>query len=480
VRVLLLNPPCPDGRRFVREGRCTHPTGFWGAAWPPYTLAVIGGRLRRRGHDVRLLDAAVGQVTFRALRAMASSLEPEVALVSVSTPTFEMDLAAIAEIRAGAPRCCVGVLGVHATAMPEACLAGDGADFVIRGEPEIAAEAAVSGLEADGELAPLPGLSVRVGGRVLHGPERPPVADLSALGGPDWSLADVTRYRLPLVGRRFLSILTSRGCPHYCTFCTQHLYYGRAFRARQPAEVAREARQLRERFGVSDFFLWSECFSADREHAGQVCEALGAVGGLSWVATTRADCVDRELLLTMREAGCWLVAFGLESGSPEVLNECRKGHGAEASIRAVRWAKEVGLLVVGHFVFGLPGETVDTARQTTRLALEAGLDFAQFYCAAPYPGTPLYEALRSSPQGRAVPLAAVNQEQACLGNAAALPAAVARWRRRAIRRFYLRPHSVALALRLLRARFTGQSPLALRGSARPAAPAAHEVEPSCE
>ncbi len=459
MRVLLLNPPCRDGRRYVREGRCTHATSLWGTAWPPYTLALLGGRLRQRGHTVRLLDGATGAVRFRELGRRAADFDPDLALLAVSAPTFPSDLQCIAEIRAVIPRCSIGVFGVHPTAAPELYLAGQPhADFVIRGEPELTADRVVEMLDSEGRLQAAEGLSTRCGSHIEHGPSRPPASNLSALGKPDWSLIQPTHYRLPFLGRPFLPVLTSRGCLYVCTFCTQHLYYGRRFRTRAAEEVAAEVEELRAHFGVRDFFLWSECFSADQEHAHAVCEALKKVRGISWVATTRADCVSPDLLRSMRQSGCWLISFGFECGSEEVLEACRKGHTLEASVRAARWAREAGLMVVGQFIFGLPGETPETARQTLRLALALKLDFAQFYCAAPYPGTELHEAWCSSWSKPGAPLLPISQEQAWAFTGGLSARATERWRSWATLRFYGRPHSMALLFKLALSRISGRQP----------------------
>jgi len=420
---------------------------------------MIGGRLRRRGHTVWLLDGAAGEVRFRELARTAADLNPDLGLLAVSAPTYPSDLQCIAELRAAVPHCSIGVLGVHPTATPELYLASEPhADFVIRGEPELTADAAVEMLGSQERVWASEGLSTRSGDHVEHGPDRTPGPDVSALGWPDWSLIRPERYRMPFLGRPFLPVLTSRGCPYFCTFCTQHLYYGRRVRPRIPEEVVAEVEDLRARFGVRDFFLWSECFSADQEHAHRICEALKRVRRISWVATTRADCVTPDLLRSMREAGCWLIGFGFESGSDELLEGCQKGHGTDDSVQAASWAREAGLMVLGHFIFGLPGETAETARQTLNLALALKLDFAQFYCAAPYPGTKLFELWRSSwtdPCPCSIP---VTQERAWPVQGGPLASAVERWRCWATLRFYTRPHSIALLAKLALWRIDGRQP----------------------
>jgi radical SAM superfamily enzyme YgiQ (UPF0313 family) len=412
--------------------------------------------LRRRGHEVVFADAAVGDVGFGSVRCLAARFVPDVALLSVSAPTRVSDLEVAARIRGASPDCRIGVLGVHPTVEPEQYLSPKaGVDFVIRGEPDVTAQEVVESLTREGPLAPLSGLSVRRADLVLHGPDRPPI-DLRDVGLPDWSLLRRHRYRLPLVRRRYLPVLTSRGCPYHCTFCTQHLYYGRTVRRRPPEQIAAEVQGLQTAFGVRDFFLWSECFSADRAHALAVCGELSGIPGIAWVATTRVDCVDPELLQAMRRAGCWLIALGIESGSQAILDRVHKQHTVVDSVRAVRWAREAGLFVVGHFIFGLPGEDDETAQATLDLALELPLNFAQFYCAAPYPGTALGEQWRKK---EGAPSAfPPRQDRACMATAALTTREIERWRRRGTRRFYCRPGRLAELVRLAMTGFGLPSP----------------------
>ncbi|MEZ5397870.1 MAG: radical SAM protein [Bryobacterales bacterium] len=476
MRILLLNPPSRDGRRYVREGRCTHAVSVWGTAWPPYTLAMLGRRLKDQGHIVRLLDAAVGDIQFNQLHQAVESYEPHVTLLSVSAPTLPSDLQVIGEIRQAAPTSWVGVLGVHPTAEPEVYLKGyPQADFAIRGEPEQTVDALMRQLLKSNELVPMPGLSIRDGKAVASGPDNGFIADVSSLGKPDWSLINTRRYRLPFLMRPFLPVLTSRGCPYRCNFCTQHLYYGHPVRPRSPEDIRDEIQELQAQFSIHDFFLWSECFSANRDHAYAVCQALKEIPEISWVATTRPDCVDAELLRAMREAGCWLVAFGFESGSQAVVDSCRKGLSLADSVRAVRWAHEAGLRVVGHFIFGLPGETHETARSTMQFSLDLDIDFAQFYCAAPYPGTALYDWWHGTSNSQPIHPTRIGQDQACMATEELFQKEIDQWRRRAYRIFYGRPQSIKTLVSLAYSQIFRRKPklnraretLSLQGSSAP-------------
>ncbi len=156
----------------------------------------------------------------------------------------------------------------------------------------------------------------------------------------------------------------------------------------------------------------------------------------AWTCNSRVDTVDRELLKMMREAGLWMISYGLESGSNAILEAAGKRITREDSVKAVLLARELGIRTSGHFIFGLPGETRETMRETLQFSLEIPLDIAQYYAAAPFPGTPLYDEAMRNGWLRQSP---VSQSEAVM-DLPDLPAEeVNAFRRLAYRRFYLRP-----------------------------------------
>jgi radical SAM superfamily enzyme YgiQ (UPF0313 family) len=241
-----------------------------------------------------------------------------------------------------------------------------------------------------------------------------------------------------------------RGCPYRCTFCTAPLYYGYRLRRRPAARVADEMAANISRYGIREFFIWADTFTADRGYVRELCRAILARGlKISWTCNSRVDTIDEETLRLMKQAGLWMISFGLESGNDAILAASGKGITAAQSREAVRMAHGLGIRTAGHFMFGLPGETEETMAQTLALALSLPLDIAQFYAAAPFPGTALYdEALRKGWLNEAEK----GERRAFAQNSAVmelpgLPAArVDAFRRDAFRRFYLRPRAVARVL----------------------------------
>ena len=445
--VLLFNPPSTDGRGYTREGRCTQAAGVWGTQWPPLSLATAAALLRQEHRCVTLRDYPATGHDIRSLENDLRKLRPAFAIWSTGSPTILSDLAVARVVRKHAPGCVTAVVGTHVTARPEEALTETALDVVIRGEPE----GIIDGLCRSENYRDIKGISWREEeGAIRHNPDAPLLAP-DEIPAPAWDGLDLGAYRLPLKGRRFLMVAPVRGCPWACSFCTAPLYYGHRLRRRPVAKVIDEMAANVERFGIDEFFIWADTFTADLRYVQELCRAILARGlRISWTCNSRVDTIDEATLLLMKEAGLWMISFGLESGSDAILAASGKGITAAQSRAAVILAHRLGIRVAGHFMFGLPGETEETMAETLTLALELPLDVAQFYAAAPFPGTALFdEALRIGwVKMGAVPV--FSQGRAVMELPGLPSGRVDAFRCHAYRRFYLRPKAAARMLSLLR------------------------------
>jgi anaerobic magnesium-protoporphyrin IX monomethyl ester cyclase len=460
IKILLLNPPYRKGRGFNREGRCTQEASFWTTPWPPYSLASIAAVLREDGHLVEVVDCPARKVRTPGLGAIAARGAFDLVIAAVSTETIESDMRELAGLKAERdPR--IAVFGVHPTVRPQDAIgpAPSGADFVILHEPEETARELAAALDAHGPVEAVRGIAyrdARTGSAALTAP-RPYIADLDSLPFPAWDLVDLDRYRLPVLGRRFVIVNTVRGCPFRCSFCTAQAYYGTAGRARSVPSLIAELRHVIATVGVRDIFFWGDTFTLLKDQVRDLCRAIIA-GSLSvrWVANSRVDAVDPETLALMKRAGCWLLSFGIESGDEDILRACGKAVSLDRTVQAVRETRRAGILSAGHFVFGLPGETVSSARRTVRFARRLGLDFANFYTAVPYPGSRLYDEALASGWIRETPWARFNQNEFTMDLPTVDRARLAAVRRRAKRTFGLMPRRIETGLALLRLTFAAR------------------------
>jgi radical SAM superfamily enzyme YgiQ (UPF0313 family) len=430
--------------------------------WPPISLATIGAVLEREGHLVEARDAAAtGYPRANLLRDIER--EPHDAVIwSTGTPSIADDLALANEIKARAKGVATAVFGTHVTALDEACLSDTrGLDAIFRNEPEATAAEWVRALETKRPLEAVAGLSYRDGERIRRNPDRPFLSDLDSLPDPAWHLFDLDVYRLPLRGDRFLMVTPHRGCPYPCSYCTAQTYYGAKLRRRSVEKVRDEIRRNVEVHGVKELFFWSDTFTLDKRYVMALCDAVAPLG-VSWASNSRVDTIDEEMARAMRRAGCWMISFGIESGDQELLDAAGKGATVEEAERAVAVVKAAGIKAAGHFVLGLPGETRESLEKTLALANRLPLDFEQFYCAVPFPGSRLYEEAREKGWLDESDFSRYRQDEALLELPGLSPEEVMAYRQTAYRHFYTRPRVAVSALSLLSPKNLGRAASAFK------------------
>lgn len=393
MRIYLLNPPPDGGINLVREGRCMQRTSTWTAVWSPITLATCASLLRDQGFEVRLTDGSVEDTSREKVRSFLAEWQPSLVVINTATSSIAYDLATADLVKEVCPEAKTLALGIHPSALPDNCFQmNDAIDMVVRGEPEYTVSDAAQALRSGSGLEGVQGLSYRQDGEVFHNEDRPFIDDLDALPYPAWDLIDTGLYRMPVTGKRFLLVGTARGCPYGCKYCTNKVYYGAGVRQRSPQRIVDEMEWVIREYGINEFLFWSESFTNDQQNAIDTAREITRRGlDVRWVCNSRVDTVSPELLKAIKEAGCWMIGFGIECGNQEILDLMKKGATVQDAEKAVAMAHDVGLEVTGHLVLGLPGETEATMKETYQFAKDLKLDYAQFYCAVAFPGSRLYQ-----------------------------------------------------------------------------------------
>ncbi len=442
-----MNPPFMDGR-FSRTSR-SPAINKSGTLYWPFWLAHATGSLEEAGHEVRLLDCPAAGIGEGELMAGLVDISPGLVVMDTSTPSIYSDLRLASMAKAALPEAFVVLVGTHASALPDHCLAlAPSLDAVAAGEYDITVTELAAALEGETDPADVPGLVLsRDGGTVATG-EREMISDLDSLP----FLADVYgRHLRPedyfFAAARYPSVMTitSRGCPYRCSFCVwpQVMHRGR-YRVRSPGHVAEEMALFAERFPqVREVVIEDDTFSIDSSRVEEVSEALLRAGNrLPWTANVRAN-LSLEAMRKMRAAGCRLIIVGYESGAQEILDGVSKGTTVEQNREFASRARRAGLLVHGCFMAGNPGETERTLEQTFRMAVDLAPDTAQFFPIMAYPGTRLYDEyaaegmLRTRSFDRWVTPDGLHN---CVVDLPGLPAdRLVSWCDEARRRFYLRP-----------------------------------------
>ncbi len=384
MKVALVNLPYPV--QVVREGRCQHEAAIWDTVYPPLELAILAALLRR-DHDVLLLDAVGERLTDEQTFERLRSFGPDWLFSPVSTPTIDHDLKVLKEVKGIFPDIKTGIFGVHATYFAQSLAKSPVVDYAILYDPESAVSDLVDGKPARGVAYEEDG-GVRVVPVDSH-------VDLNTLPAPAWDLIEKENYILPIVRKPYVLMETGRGCPYRCIFCVVPYFHGKKPRMKSVDKIIQEMREIRPLVG--DIFFHTDNFTFDPDYVKSFCRALIESGlGFRWVCNSRVDTIDDEMVRLMREAGCWLMSFGIESGDQGILDGCKKGITVEQAKKAVEIVRKNGIMASGHFIFGLPGETRETAEKTIRLATSLPLNFAEFYIATPFPGSELYEAVKET------------------------------------------------------------------------------------
>jgi len=378
ARVFLVNPPSPEP---VRS--------------PLLSFCHLAASLRAGGHEVALLDASAPNAPhdLASIRQRIAAFSPDAVGLHVKTLYVQPAYALAAELSdhvliAGGP---------HATIQPDEVLA-HGFHYAVRGEGEEVLVELADALDGTRELRSIAGLSWRDRGMVRHNPARPFLAELDRLApplsaldlfDPAWYAARPDGHPLPPAG-----ILSSRGCPAACTFCSNDVT-GRKFRYRSARSVADEVRLLRDRYSLSAFSFFDDSFAVGKRRVRELCDAITGSGApVWWTCTAHPAHLDRDVLADMRRAGCAGIDIGMESADPGMLLRIGKGVTVERVLDVLAWCRDLGIHSIVNLMFGWPDET-DEELEATIAFIERAMPLAGGFNArgvvVPYPATQIYE-----------------------------------------------------------------------------------------
>ncbi|MCD6575253.1 radical SAM protein, partial [Candidatus Aerophobetes bacterium] len=246
-----------------------------------------------------------------------------------------------------------------------------------------------------------------------------------------------------LEGKRFGNIMTSRGCPFSCIFCSSSQLFGKIWRARTPENVIEEIKLLKDKYEVKEIEFLDDTFTLNKKRAEKICDLLIEKNlGISWSCSSRVDTINEALIEKLKKAGCHTIYVGIESGSQEILDIISKGITLTQAEKTIDLIKKVKLNSFATFIIGIPGETVKTIKKTINFAKKLSPSFVQFTICTPYPGTKLFEMAKE----KGWLLTKDWSKYTILDQVMKLPGQVAtnlnRWLLRAYLSFYLRPRFI--------------------------------------
>jgi anaerobic magnesium-protoporphyrin IX monomethyl ester cyclase len=356
-------------------------------------LALIAAILEREGYPVTILDTNALKLEPEEVAPLVS--DADVICLTAMTPTINNAIAIAHHLKKTCPDLTIILGGAHATLLPEETLAtAPEIDVLVRGEGETTIIELLRALEDRKPLGNIAGISYRQDGEVINNPVRPQNTDLDSLPFLGYHQLNLRHYQPhPPHGRAhpFAALITSRGCPYHCSYCSKPIF-GSTFRAQSPQRVVDEVVHLISRFGVKEIAFYDDVFTLDKKRAHAIAdELIKRRVRIPWACETRVNLVDGAILSHLKQAGCYSIAYGIESGSQEILDTLNKNVTLAQAAEAVSMTRKVGIQAIGYFMIGTPGETPQTIAQTINFARKLKLDFAQFAITTPYPGTELYD-----------------------------------------------------------------------------------------
>lgn len=477
VDILLVNPPTPDGGLWIRTqhrvGRRTREN----MVWPQVSLAQMAALLHPV-YSLKIIDANAERMSWKEFEELLDKYKPRYYLTQCTAPTLQNDMYGCFLAKARGAK--TTAFGTHVTPMPrETLVAYPALDYVLIGEPDLLIRDLLDHLDnkfdqrdalikkmidehdpawrpsmtADGKpiLEGIKGLAWRRGDEIVVNAPRPFVKDLDDLPIPMHHLLPLDKYRMPLINGPFTFMVTSRGCTAGCTYCIKHVSYQYSVRLRSPEKILEEMWVLKK-LGINHIHMYADLFTVSREQVVKMCQLMIEQKiNITFTSNSRVDYVDEEMLQLMGKAGCKLISWGIESGSEQVLKHARKGAYPDKAERALRWAKQAGIMNWGYFIIGLPTETEATIRQTIDFAKKLPLDIALFHVAAPYPGTPFFfEVVKEGWFRPGTRWEQVDMDRGTVLDYPGLPAErLLYWQKRAFREWAFRPGPIMTYLKML-------------------------------
>jgi len=349
---------------------------------PPLGLAYLASVLKKN-HDVTVVDLNVDSMP------NLSNFE----LIGISSLTATIDNALKLAKMAKQAGAYVVMGGVHPTFMDRDVLKTGFVDFVVRGEAEETFPELIRYLKRNKELSALKGVSTLKDGKFYRLPDAIPPQNLDDIPFPDRTFFNLKKYEGHLQGEKMMTIITSRGCPYNCSFCSTPRFNGRKWRARSPKNVVDEIEMIYRDLGYRAIYIMDDNFTINPERVIKICdELLKRKIKIIWWAMARADSVVRnqDMIRIMAESGAREIFLGLETPNPSVLNSYQKRTPVDVYPAAIKILKNYGIKAWGAFILGHPSEKKEDILRTIKYSKELELDEVQFTILTPFPGTPSF------------------------------------------------------------------------------------------
>ena len=424
--------------------------------FPPLGLIYIAGYLREKGVAVSIYDY---QVHDEPIESVINNFKPDIFGITCQTSLVYSTIELSKKLKKKFPEKKIIVGGVHASIRPQDLLKEESIDYAAIGEGEVTMYEFIQAVQSGYDCSKVDGIACLKEGQLAFASPRDMVKDIDIFPMPAVDLLPLEKYRVSpdmRTGDKVGLLITARGCPFDCIFCASKLLTKGKYRMHGIERVCSEIERYIQQYKVNQIFIIDDNFAVNKKRAKELCREFirrGFNKKMTWWTDARIDCVDEELLRLMKEAGCTIISYGVESGSQRLLDFIQKGITLDQIKRVLVMTKKVGIDVRATLILGLPTETREESLQTIRFAKELPIDQARFALATPFPGTKLYEIAKEEGSLKTDDWTAFSLMS---GYANSIPVYVpqgrdgeelAKLQRRANLSFYLRPRVIMIFLR---------------------------------
>jgi len=440
----------------------------------PLGLLAIGSVLKRAGHQVKILDLRISNSPDEELDAVMNSFDPQVVGIGVMTIECKYGFIDAAKVKKINPDVTVIFGGPHCSHEPQFILNDSNVDLMVSGEGDLTIVELIETLEKGKDIASVPGIAYKKNGSYLRTAERPVIRDLDTID-QEYDLIDLERYFnfqssmdfFPVFrNKRFIPLVTSRGCPFKCTYC--HDIFDKSIQYRSPEAVVNEIEYLIKVYGIREFHIVDDVFNVNMKRAKIVLDAIIKRNlniHISFPNGLRADFFDDELIDKMQRAGVYRMALGIESGSQRIQDMIKKDLDINIIYDVVEKLTSSRMSVHGFFMLGFPSETREEMKETIDFACDLGLTTANFSLVIPNPGTDLRQTFIESRESNFEDFSEYTFDAASSNASEVEGDDLIKLKREANRRFYLSAQRLRHVLRAVEPKWIMRSmintPLAL-------------------
>lgn len=358
--------------------------------FPSLALAQLAAWVRHHDFPTHIIDLHAENLTPKEAQGRVRDYQPDIVALTAKTLGWPAVIEIAQMVRVAAPQALIVCGGPHMSIYPAESLTWDCFDVAVLGDGEETFLELCERYESGSSLDDCPGTMVRTrSGEILQTPARPVAKDLDRYPMPAWDLLPVDRYHCLTLLKPFATMVTTRGCPWHCGYCSQ--VYSEKLRFRSPELVAEEMEYLEKRFGVREIVMFDETFTIGKKRMRTLSEEILKRNlKVRFNIRARVDTVDREVLTLLKRAGLRSIHMGVEAGTDRVLKIMNKQITREQTERAFRIAREVGIETRGYFMVGYYDATPADVEDMIKFSASLGLDWASYSVATALPATDLY------------------------------------------------------------------------------------------